>query len=234
MSYRSLSALQVEASRLFFTLPDSHGFAVAGGAALIARGLIARPTKDIDLFLLETGTATIGSAADAFENAMTNRGWSHTRLIDQRDFVRLSISDGNDSLIIDIGRDSPATEATANTDLGPTLSARDLAARKALALFGRAEARDFTDVYALAQRYGRDRLLDWAADDDHGFDRQIFAGMLATIDRIADDELPADAGQASLVRAYMHDWAAELDAALTRPRSRQAVPDPTRQEPEHG
>jgi hypothetical protein len=51
----------------------------------------------------------------------------------------------------------------------PTLSLRDLAARKTLALFGRAEARDFADVYDLARGFGRDQLLDWAATDDPGF-----------------------------------------------------------------
>jgi hypothetical protein len=35
--------------------PQSAGFAVAGGAALIAHGLIQRPTRDVDLFLLEAG-----------------------------------------------------------------------------------------------------------------------------------------------------------------------------------
>jgi hypothetical protein len=169
-----LTRLQVEAARLFFTLPGSAGFAVAGGAALIARGLIARPTKDVDLFLIEPGDSTVGAAAASFEAAMDNRGWSHWRVLDQQDFVRLSISDGREDLIIDLGRDSPATQTPAITDLGPTLSARDLAARKTLALFGRAQARDFADVYALAQRFGRDRLLAWAAEDDAGFDRQIF------------------------------------------------------------
>jgi hypothetical protein len=67
---------------------------------------------------------------------------------------------------------------------------RDLAARKTLALFGRAEARDFADVYDLARRFGRDQLLDWAADDDPGFDNQIFADMLASIERLSDEDLP--------------------------------------------
>jgi hypothetical protein len=229
-----LTSLQVEATRLFFSLPDSAGFAVAGGAALIARGLIARPTNDVDLFLLEPGDSTVRSAAMALETAMDIRGWSHARVIDQQDFIRLTITDGRDSLIVDLGRDSPATEATASTELGPTLSPRDLAARKALALFGRAEGRDFTDVYDLAQRYGRDRLLEWAAQDDPGFDRQIFVDMLGTIDRLTDDDLLTDSRQASVVRCYMHDWAAELTAIPDpSPGQRQPHQNSARQDPEH-
>jgi hypothetical protein len=89
---------------------------------------------------------------------------------------------------------------------------RDLAARKTLALFGRAEARDFADVYDLARRFGRDQLLDWAADDDPGFDNQIFADMLASIERLSDEDLPVQARCASELRAYFRDWAAELAA----------------------
>jgi nucleotidyltransferase AbiEii toxin of type IV toxin-antitoxin system len=210
-----LTRLQIQATRLFFSLPGSAGFAVAGGAALIARGLVRRLTQDVDLFLLDTTDSTVAAAVAAFEAAMDREGWSHSRAIDQQDFVRLAIADGQESLVIDLGRDSPATEAPGSTALGPTLSSRDLAARKTLALFGRAEGRDFTDVYALAQRYGRDRLLDWAGEDDPGFDRQIFADMLATIDRLADEDLPVDSRRAAAVRSYVHDWAAELEATGT-------------------
>jgi len=210
MSPEGLTPLQVKATRLFFSLPQSAGFAVAGGAALIARGLIQRQTSDVDLFLLDTGASTVAAAVVSFETAIDSHGWSHQRVIDQQDFVRLLITGDRESLIIDVGRDSPAEEPVDTTDLGPTLSSRDLAARKTLALFGRAEPRDFADVYVLARRYGRDRLLEWAAADDPGFDLQIFVDMLASLDRLADEDLPVDSRNAPALRAYFRDWAAEL------------------------
>jgi Nucleotidyl transferase AbiEii toxin, Type IV TA system len=186
------------------------------------------------VFLLDVRLSTVASAAAAYETAMDHQGWSHTRVLDQQEFVRLAIADGQDTLIIDLGRDSPAAEATGSTQLGPTLSPRDLAARKTLALFGRAEPRDFADVRDLARRYGRDRLLQWAADDDPGFDRQVFADMLATIDRLTDADLPVSPRQATALRAWIHDWAAELQpdparSPATPETQRQAV----RQDPEH-
>ena len=45
-----LSAFQLEVVRLFFTLPASQGFLLAGGAALLAQYLTARPTEDLDFF----------------------------------------------------------------------------------------------------------------------------------------------------------------------------------------
>ncbi len=45
-----ITALQRAVAELFFSLPESAGFAVAGGAALIARDLVDRGTRDVDLF----------------------------------------------------------------------------------------------------------------------------------------------------------------------------------------
>jgi hypothetical protein len=210
MPVSSLTPLQVNAARLFFSLPESVGFAVAGGAALIAQGLIHRPTMDVDLFLLDASVSEIAEAAASFEAVLEMHGWLHRRVIDQAEFIRLEVSNNHESLIIDLGRDSPAEEPVEATDLGPTLSPRDLAARKTLALFGRAEARDFADVYDLAKRYGRDRLLSWAALDDAGFDKHVFAAMLTTIDRFGDEDLPVDPAKSPVVRAYFQDWADTL------------------------
>lgn len=44
-----LTHLQRLALELFFALPESDGFAFAGGAALVATGLTDRPAQDIDL-----------------------------------------------------------------------------------------------------------------------------------------------------------------------------------------
>jgi predicted nucleotidyltransferase component of viral defense system len=180
---------------------------------LVAQGMIHRPTRDVDLFLLDTGASEITVAAASLEAALDRRGWSNHRVIDQRNFIRLEVHGDAESLIVDLGIDSPAEEPLDTTELGPTLSPRDLAARKTLALFGRAEARDFADVYDLARRYGREQLLGWAATDDAGFDHQIFAGMLTTIDRFDDEDLPVQRRHAASLRAYFHDWAAELAGA---------------------
>jgi hypothetical protein len=59
----ALTPLQLQATRLFFSLPARAGFAVAGGAALLAQGIIHRPTRDADLFLLDTATSEVSTAA---------------------------------------------------------------------------------------------------------------------------------------------------------------------------
>ena len=44
-----LTPFQLEVSSAFFDLPESRGFLLAGGAALVAQHLIHRPTRDLDL-----------------------------------------------------------------------------------------------------------------------------------------------------------------------------------------
>jgi hypothetical protein len=45
---QELSGFQLEVARLFFGLPESRGFLLAGGAALLAQYLTTRPTDDLD------------------------------------------------------------------------------------------------------------------------------------------------------------------------------------------
>jgi hypothetical protein len=73
----------------------------------------ASPSADtVDLFLLDAAASTITSAAASFETAIGERGWSHQRVIDQSDFVRLLITGSRESLIVDLGRDSPPPRCT--------------------------------------------------------------------------------------------------------------------------
>ena len=50
-----LTAFQLEVARLFFALPASKGFLLAGGAALLAQHLTARRTEDLDFFTARNG-----------------------------------------------------------------------------------------------------------------------------------------------------------------------------------
>ena len=86
--------------------------------------------------------------------------------------------------------------------VGPTFDPEELAGRKLVALFGRAEARDFADVYVLVERFGRATLLERAREVDPGFDRIVLAEMLRTLDRFVDDEITIDADEVPHVRAF--------------------------------
>lgn len=204
----SLTAFQITVAEMFFSLPESDGFLLAGGAALAAQHLTARPTQDLDLFT-RAGRSTVGSARDAFEQAARDRGWTVRRIRDGDAFCRLLVA-ADEKLLVDLVLDSPPALPPSPSIAGPTFALEELAGRKLLALFDRAEARDFADVYALAQRYDTNVLLDRAAQIDPGFDLTILANMLGSLSRLTDEELSVDPDQAAELRAFFHRWQHEL------------------------
>ena len=113
---------------------------------------------------------------------------------------------------VDIAIDSPAGRPPVVSVVGPTFDPEELAGRKLTALFDRAAARDFADVFVLAERFGKSVILERAEEIDRGFDRRILAEMLRTIGRFTNDELPVAPSQAATIRSFFGRWADELDA----------------------
>jgi len=204
-----LTPFQVEVSRLFFSLPQSSGFLLAGGSALLASGLTHRPTQDIDLFAA-AGNVDVLDAAQCFEESARDRGWDCARIQSGQTFVRFRVS-GTDVVVVDLAIDAPAGLPTVSTTAGPTFAPEELAGRKLAALFDRAEARDFADVFVLARRFDRSLLERRAAEVDLGFDRVVLATMMRTLSRFTDSEIPADAEDVPALRAFFAAWADDLD-----------------------
>jgi predicted nucleotidyltransferase component of viral defense system len=203
-----LSAFQIEVARLFYSLRESKGFLLAGGAALLAHRITSRPTRDLDFFTSPSGVS-VGEAVAAFEAAAKERSWSIKRVKQSPDFCRLQIA-GSEDLIVDFAIDSSPILPVVVTQLGPSYAPEELGARKLLALFERAEARDFTDVYLLARRYGKKRLVRDAKVIDPGFEPTVLAQMFATLRRFRDSELPIDEDRVRPLRAFFAEWERQL------------------------
>lgn len=203
MTDSALNELQVEVLCLFFALPESDGFILAGGAGLIAVGLSTRPTEDLDLF---TAAASVRPAGDALEHAAIERGWSTDRIQESPTFRRIviSIPDAG-QVVVDLAQDAGPLSAVMITTAGPAYPPEELAARKVLALFDRAALRDFVDVANVASRFGRSHLVDLAATIDEGFNLGVLTDMLGTLDRFTDDEIRPITDPAAL-RAFFADW----------------------------
>jgi hypothetical protein len=132
-----------------------------------------------------------------------------TRDLDSGTFCRIVVS-GPEDLLVDLALDSAPSRPSTASIAGPTFGLEELAGRKVIALFDRAEARDFADVFVLAQRYDKNRLLAWAAEVDSGFSLAVFADMTGAVSRFGDDELPVDREDVSPLREFFAAWAAEL------------------------
>ncbi len=90
---------------------------------------------------------------------------------------------------VDLGRDYMEWPGT-TTSLGPTLSPRELAAGKVLALFGRVQTRDLADVAALVEHFPLEDMLADAKVKDPGFSRPIMAEMIRRVIAIPDGDWP--------------------------------------------
>ena len=208
-SAMGLSPFQLEVAQLFFSLPASTGFLLAGGAALLAHRLTDRPTQDLDFFTApERGDVSL--ARDELEAAVLDHNWRVERIQDVATFCRLLIRTEDDKLLIDLAVDSPPGSPGVITIAGPAFSRRELAGRKVIALFDRAEARDFVDVYLLSEHFSKDVLLTQAAEIDAGFSVEVFVDMLAALSRFTDADIPLPHPRVAELRGYFAGWAAEL------------------------
>jgi len=190
-----INELQREVAIIALRAAARNGFALAGGNALIAHGIIDRPTDDVDLFSdQETGVA---AAADAVESALAEAGF----LAERRDRpggledVFEGMGEGLAEWIIT----APGGQQTmlqmayfdrargpVTMDVGPVLDLEDVAAGKAVALVSRAEPRDYVDTAAALERYTVDQLIDMAKRLDPGLRDRDFADAGRHLDRMPD------------------------------------------------
>lgn len=171
--------------------------------------LIARPTEDLDLFTA-IPTTSVTQAKDAFVHVLQERSYDVVIVQDGPTFCRMIVTWAGEETLVDLAIDSPPRNLPTITVLGPTLAPLELAGRKLLALFGRAEARDFADVYVLARHFGKDALIAQARALDAGFDLNVLAQMIGTLSRFDDHEIPLGHEELPRAREFFTSWAAEL------------------------
>lgn len=210
-----LTALQREAARLLFGLAEAEGFALAGGSALAALGVVDRTTRDLDAFVAARAgdqPGHVGPLAAAFEETLTVSGWSVEIMRRHNTFTRLIATFDGETIEVDLAVDSPPLFAIEFVDGIPILAPQDLAARKVLAVLDRAEGRDFTDLWTLAQRFGRSRCIAWARQLDVGVTHAHVVHAFAQLTRLDDDELPCSPDDRTAVRDWFRQWGADLAA----------------------
>jgi len=195
-----LSDIQLEFCRLFRSLPSSSGFILVGGAGLLLTGVSERPTKDLD-FVTAATHADLFTTVDELRSLIVSKGWAMREIQIDQSFCRLEIV-GRESMILDLSVDSGPILGTVVTPAGACLHPLELAGRKLTALYSRAEARDFVDVYVTSKIYGFDALLRLARLIDSGFSEHRLVEMLESLDRFDDAELSADPAVAGEIRHF--------------------------------
>jgi len=213
-----------------------HGFALGGGNALLAHGVISRPTQDVDLFTdLEHG---VQGAVDAVEAALREAGFGAERQHETAGLADIFPGMG-DGLAEWVVTDADGTELTLQLayfdrvhepvamELGPVLDIEDVVGGKVCALASRVEPRDYADAARLLERYSPAQLIGLARRLDPGLTARDFAEAGQLLDQI-DDAAFARYGlgpnEVAVLRARFAAW----------PRTAEAVghAEPGRDEPE--
>jgi Nucleotidyl transferase AbiEii toxin, Type IV TA system len=183
---------------------------------MIVHGFTDRPTHDVDLFTDIDPDEAIQVAA-ALRTELEREGLRvlpadrppHTNR-----FV-ITDPDSGSACQVEVFPDGGRLRPTIHLDIGPVLHPDDLAADKMLALWGRAEIRDYADVAALLDRYQPATLLELAAAKDTGFTPPRFANALDAIGRFDPEDWTAagiDPDHATHLQNLFTAWSSELRA----------------------
>lgn len=191
--HRRIAQVALRASR-------QHGFALGGGNALIAHGVISRPTQDVDLVTnRETGVA---EAAGLIAAALADDGITVTREGPASDLAGLFPGLGDEladyHLTVPSGQSADLQLAyfdrnhdPVSMDFGPVLDLEDVAGSKVCALISRGYDRDYIDTAALLGRWTPTELLSMALRLDPGLDPRDIADVGARLDRMPDTRFTA-------------------------------------------
>jgi hypothetical protein len=198
-----LTPLQEQVASIIAGLAEAENFALAGGAALIARGDIQRQTRDLDFF--GRTPDDVDRLVPAVDRALQEAGLVVRHVQVSPGFARLIVESAAESTELDLGADARLFPVEPRQP-APTLSGEELAVDKVLAVFGRAEARDFVDLAAIEHRYGLERLFELAAEKDHGFIPEMFAEMAGRFSRLRPDEFGLDPQQYEQLELTVLEW----------------------------
>jgi hypothetical protein len=172
-----------------------HGFALGGGNALIAHGIIDRFTQDVDVFSDEEGG--VEAASDAVEAALREAGFGTER----RDkagglgdiFYGLGegmaewivTAPGGEQMMLQMAYFGRARRPVI-MEFGPVLDLEDVVGGKVCALASRVEPRDYVDTAAALDRYTVEQIIGFARRLDPGLTDRDFADAGRQLDWMPD------------------------------------------------
>jgi hypothetical protein len=172
-----------------------HGFALGGGNALIAHGVVDRVTQDVDLFTDEEHG--VEAAAGAVEAALRAAGFEAERedktagLADVFEGLGEGLAEwtvtapGGQQMMLQMAYFDRARQPVI-MEFGPVLDLEDAIGGKVGALATRAVPRDYLDTAAALERYTIAELIGFARRLDPGLTDQDFADAARRLDQVED------------------------------------------------
>jgi len=225
-----VSDLHRQVAAVALAAAAGHGFALGGGNALLAHGVISRPTRDAGLFTdQEHG---VQAAADAVGAALRRAGFQAARQDQTGGLSDLfpGIGEGlaewivtapaGEQLLLQLAYFGRGLDPVV-MDIGPVLDLEDAVGGKVCALASRVEPRDYADVAAALECYSPARLIGFARRLDRGLTGEDFAYAGLQLDQM-DDRVFAEIGlsqhQVTALREQFAAWPRHARTASQEPQ----------------
>ena len=222
-----VSPLHRQVAAVALAAAQGHGFALGGGNALLAHGMITRLTQDVDLFTdQEHG---VEAAADVVEEALRRAGFRVVRqdtaggLADIFPDMGEGLAEwavtgpGGTEMMLQLAYFDRHREPVA-MEIGPVLDLEDVAGGKVCALASRVEPRDFADTARMLARYSPAELISFARRLDQGLTGRDFADAGVQLDQMDDEAFTRyglSPGDVALLRDQFGGWPRTAEAAET-------------------
>lgn len=195
---------------------DEYGLCLAGGYAMMAHGLVERPSDDIDLATGHPLPAEelAGRVAERYRNA----GFAVEGRPGGARFARLLIVDPRtgERCPVDLMTMTPRVSPVV-VDSWPVLGFDDAIGLKMRAVHDRGVARDLIDVASLAGQYGFERLEWLCRSHESDFSLGRLASRLEAAELRDDAEFEAyglTLEEVRRVKRFAAEWAQDINLRL--------------------
>jgi Nucleotidyl transferase AbiEii toxin, Type IV TA system len=190
-----VSELHRQVAAVALSAAAAHGFALGGGNALIAHGVIDRVTQDVDLFTDEEHG--VEAAADAVQAALEAAGFRAERedktagLADVFEGMGEGLAEwtitapGGRQMMLQMAYFDRSNQPVI-MEFGPVLDLEDVIGGKVSALATRAVPRDYLDTAAALERYTVAELIGFARRLDPGLTDRDFADAGRRLEQVED------------------------------------------------
>ncbi len=146
---RTPDAFQTRVAKLALLAAREHGFALGGGHALIAYGIVSRPTEDVDLFT--DADDGVQPAAELVKRALVDAGMTIQVIPETselgdlfygfaRDMVEFEVRQGEDAVRLQLVR-FDRSRSPLTMEIGSVLHIDDVIGSKVAAMATRAKRR---------------------------------------------------------------------------------------------
>jgi len=213
-----VSELHRQVAAVALSAAAAHGFALGGGNALIAHGVIDRVTQDVDLFTDEEHG--VEAAADAVQAALEAAGFLAERedktagLADVFEGMGEGLAEwtitapGGRQMMLQMAYFDRSSQPVI-MEFGPVLDLEDVIGGKVSALATRAVPRDYLDTAAALERYTVAELIGFARRLDPGLTDRDFADAGRRLEQVDDGwfaSLGLGGDEVAVLRERFADW----------------------------